>query len=102
MRRRSLAAIACAALLALLDLSGCAHGKHANEFAPEPPRLPPEPPSADSVTVGLWHFDERSGPRVQDAGPFRMTGVAGPAFRWGAPAVLALVQSLSLALLVGH
>lgn len=78
MRRRSLAAIACAALLALLDLSGCAHGKHANEFAPEPPRLPPEPPSADSVTVGLWHFDERSGPRVQDAGPFRMTGVAGP------------------------
>jgi len=46
-RRRSLAAIACAALLALLDLSGCAHGKHANEFAPEPPRLPPEPPSAD-------------------------------------------------------
>lgn len=76
MSRRAWRLLACAALLAL---SACAkHGKAAHEFAPEPPRLPPEPPVADSVTVGLWHFDERSGPRVQDAGPFRLTGVAGP------------------------
>ena len=65
---------------ALLVLAGCAHhgASSKNGFAPEPPRLPAEQPLADSVTVGLWHFDDRSGPRAQDAGPFRMTGVAGP------------------------
>lgn len=65
---------------ALLVLAGCAHhdASTKNGFAPEPPPLPAEQPLADSVTVGLWHFDDRSGPRVQDAGPFRMTGVAGP------------------------
>jgi hypothetical protein len=31
--------------------------------------------------VGLWHFDDRSGPRVQDSGPFRLNGVAGPEAR---------------------
>jgi hypothetical protein len=61
----------------LLALAGCAHhGVHGS--APKPPRLPPEPPVADSVTVGLWRFDERSGPRVQDSSPFRLTGMAGP------------------------
>jgi concanavalin A-like lectin/glucanase superfamily protein len=75
-RRRFGSLFACAVLLAL---SACAkHGKSAHEFAPEPPPLAPEPPIVDSVTVGLWHFDERTGPRVQDSGPFRMTGVAGP------------------------
>jgi len=76
-RRHSLLSVACAALLAL---AGCAHhgATSKNGFAAEPPRLPPEPPVADSVTVGLWRFDERSGPRVADAGPFRLTGVAGP------------------------
>jgi hypothetical protein len=38
----------------------------------------PESSQADSVTLGLWHFDERSGPRVHDSGPFRLNGVAGP------------------------
>jgi hypothetical protein len=75
-RRRLLA---CAALLALASCSK--HGKSAHEFAPEPPPLAPEPPLVDSVTVGLWHFDERSGPRVQDSGPFRMNGVGGPEAR---------------------
>jgi hypothetical protein len=77
MTRRGLAVLACAALLAL---AGCAHkgATSKNEFAPEPPREGPQPPSADSVTVGLWHFDERSGPRVSDASPFRLTGIAGP------------------------
>ena len=37
-----------------------------------------QPSPADSVTVGLWHFDERSGPRVHDAGRNRLNGVAGP------------------------
>ena len=65
---------------ALLVLAGCAHHGASSKsgFAPEPPRLPAEQPLADSITVGLWHFDDRSGPRVQDSGPFRMTGVAGP------------------------
>ena len=82
MRHRGWPGFACAALLLLLALTACAHhGKSTHEFAAEPPPLAPEPPSADSITVGLWHFDERSGPRVQDAGPFRMTGVAGPEAR---------------------
>ena len=74
MRRR--VGLACALLLVL----GCAHHGASSKdgFAPEPPRLPAEQPLADSVTVGLWHFDDRSGPRVLDSGPFRMTGVAGP------------------------
>ena len=79
MSRRLSRLFAWSLLPALLALSACAkHGKSAHEFAAEPPRLPPEQPSPDSVTVGLWHFDERSGPRAQDSGPFRLTGVAGP------------------------
>jgi len=76
-KRHSLSSLACAALL---TLAGCAHhgATSKNGFAAEPPGQQPEAPSADSVTVGLWHFDERGGPRVQDAGPFRLTGVAGP------------------------
>jgi len=65
---------------ASLALGGCAHhdASSTKGFAPEPPRLPAEQTTVDSVTVGLWHFDERSGPRVQDSGPFRLNGVAGP------------------------
>jgi hypothetical protein len=64
---------------ALLGLSACAHHRQSGDgSAPEPPQQSAQPPNADSVTVGLWHFDERSGARVQDAGPFRMNGVAGP------------------------
>jgi len=75
--RRWLVPLACALLW---SLGGCAHhdAGSTSGFAPEPPRLPPEQPVADSITVGLWHFDERSGPRVQDSGPFRLNGVAGP------------------------
>ena len=77
MRRRGLVVTACAALLAL---AGCAHKSATSktEFAAEPPPDAPQQPSADSVTVGLWHFDERTGPRVADASPFRLTGIAGP------------------------
>jgi len=59
-------------------LAPIACGGGVNAFAAEPQRQPPEPSSADSVTLGLWHFDERSGPRVHDSGPLRMNGVAGP------------------------
>ena len=72
MRRRGWLALAPAALLASLALTACAG------YAAEPPRPGPGPSSADSVTVGLWHFDERSGPQVHDAGRFRLHGVAGP------------------------
>ena len=72
MRRRGWVALARATLLASLALSACAG------YAAEPPRPGPGPSSADSVTVGLWHFDERSGPRVHDAGRSRLHGVAGP------------------------
>jgi hypothetical protein len=71
-RRHGWVALARAALPASLALTACAG------YAAEPPRPGPGPSSADSVTVGLWHFDERSGPGVHDAGRFRLHGVAGP------------------------
>ena len=46
--------------------------------AAKPPRIPASAPVADSVTVGLWHFDERGGTRCADASPFRNYGIAGP------------------------
>jgi hypothetical protein len=74
--RRALVTLACATLIAL---AGCAHHNATTKNgAADSSRPLPEPPVADSVTVGLWHFDERSGPRVYDASPFRLTGVAGP------------------------
>lgn len=69
--RRWAVAIAALALLA----HGCAkHGPHA-----ELPRVfVVRPPVSDSVTVGLWHLDERIGTRVSDSSPFRLDGTAGP------------------------
>ena len=59
-------------------LSSCA--KHAADEprVAEPPPAPAIPPAADSVTVGLWRFDERGGTDVADASPFRLSGTAGP------------------------
>ena len=62
--------LVCAAVLAL---TACGGGEVA--FAAPPA---PGPSTADSVTIGLWHFDERSGPRAHDSGPSRLNGVAGP------------------------
>ncbi|HEY6196501.1 MAG TPA: LamG-like jellyroll fold domain-containing protein [Candidatus Eisenbacteria bacterium] len=45
------------------------------------PAMAAAPPAADSVTVGLWHFDERGGTHADDASPFRLTGTAGPETR---------------------
>ena len=36
------------------------------------------PPAADSATIALWPLDENGGPLVNDAGPFRLRGTAGP------------------------
>ncbi len=62
------------ALAALVGL-GCARA----------PGGPPDPrraaPAADSVTVALWRFDEVSGPRCADAGPFRLDATAGAGTR---------------------
>ena len=68
-------------LLAALA-AGCGR---AGREAPKPPAAPRPapvapamPPRADSVTVGLWRFDERTGLALADASPFRLTGFAGP------------------------
>ena len=74
--RRSLLRLACVGTLALGACAKRGAGT-AHEFAPEPPRLPQVQPTADSVTVGLWHFDERGGNKVTDASPFRVGGLVG-------------------------
>ncbi len=86
------------AVLVLLAavLGACAkHGPHELRV----PALPPSAPTADSVTVGLWHFDERGGTRAADASPFDLAGTAGPDTRMefgrfkGARAFTATAQS---------
>ena len=62
-------------LLLAASLGACAkHGPHEVRA----PALAPTPPAADSVTVGLWRFDERAGIHAADASPFRLTGTVGP------------------------
>ncbi len=68
-----LAGLACLALGA-----SCAKRGAREPRAAEPPPSPAMPPESDSVTVGLWRFDERGGTDVSDASPFRLTGTAGP------------------------
>ena len=69
---------------AVLALSGCAHGARTGAGASEETtaakparRGAPAPPAADSVTVGLWRFEENGGAHVADSGPFRLDAVAG-------------------------
>lgn len=64
-----LLAVCAAAWLA----ASCAHAPRAARG----PSQPAPPPLADSVTCGLWRFDEAGGPRVIDSGPFRLNGTAG-------------------------
>jgi hypothetical protein len=66
------------ALLTVLLLGACAHH---DGRPPAVPRISPVAPASDSVTVGLWHFDERAGTLVSDSSPFRLTGTAGPDVR---------------------
>lgn len=61
--------------LLALAIAACAHhGPHMVQA----PRPAAAPPLADSVTVGLWRFDERAGTRASDASPFQLTGTFGP------------------------
>jgi len=54
-------------------LIGCAHAPDSG--TPSTTGAPP----ADSVTIALWRLDEQAGTRVADAGPLRLTGIAGRA-----------------------
>ncbi len=77
--KRALAPVAIA-----LMLGACAkHGPSVAD-APKAPKSPARiatPPDADSITVGLWRFDERGGNHMTDASPFRLYGTAGPETR---------------------
>ncbi len=66
-----------ALLAAALSFALLAPPAAAGSKKPRAPRLPPAPPVADSVTVGLWSMDENGGPLVSDSGPFRLRGTAG-------------------------
>jgi Concanavalin A-like lectin/glucanases superfamily len=77
------------ARLAALTLSfaliaGCGHEPPHTTAAPAHgahPRTVAMPSVADSITVGLWRFDERGGTHATDASPFRLYGTAGPDVR---------------------
>lgn len=66
------------ALLLLAALASSAIAKEKKSRAPKAPRVPAIAPVADSVTVGLWRFDETLGLQAADSGPFRLAGIAGP------------------------
>lgn len=61
-------ALAALATVAALALAACAH---------LPRGSPRGPLEADSLTVGLWHMDEATGPDVMDSGPVHLHGTAG-------------------------
>ena len=79
-RRRGTEGFAISFLLLAL-LGGCTSRGPREVRSPSTTPSPAVPPSPDSVTVGLWHFDERGGNGVSDASPFRLTGTAGPEAR---------------------
>jgi hypothetical protein len=67
------ARIAAALVLAAACLAATAHAAR----KPRKPKVVPQAPVVDSVTVALWHFDENGGTRAADAGTFRLDGIAG-------------------------
>ncbi len=67
---------ALALALVLLALAGCA-GTAGTPRTARAPAVPSASPTADSVTIALWSFDESGGTRVTDSGPFRLDGTAG-------------------------
>lgn len=64
-------AVVCAALLCGCMYSASGGGSRGSTPAP----------AADSVTVLLWHLDEKAGTHVGDSGPFKLDGVAGVSAR---------------------
>jgi hypothetical protein len=66
-------ALSTVAAACLLTSAGCMHA------SPPPLAGSSTAPSADSITVALWHLDERAGTRVIDSGPSRLEGTAGRA-----------------------
>lgn len=77
---RALAPLVALVLAALLGMMLGACAKRGPQSV-RPPRIPAAPPVADSVTVGLWHLDERGGTHCTDSSPFRNYGTAGPETR---------------------
>ena len=63
------------AFVLMLTLASCAGKKGAQP--PAPPAGPVAAPAADSVTIGLWRFDENGGTRCADSGPYRLHAIAG-------------------------
>ena len=75
--RRGVAVVLAGLAVAVLLASCGSRGKSEPRQAVPPP-APAVPPEADSVTVGLWRFDERGGNGLSDSSPFRLIGTAGP------------------------
>lgn len=76
--RPATAALALILFAALVVFAPAALAKPKKPKAPKAPRVPAVAPVADSVTVGLWRFDETLGLQAADSGPFRLAGTAGP------------------------
>lgn len=67
------------AAIALAAAAGCAGTRSGGDARPlpRPVRAEPAPPATDSVTTALWRLDESAGQRCDDAGPYRLDGIAG-------------------------
>lgn len=65
-----------AAIVGVCGLGACA-GSGAGVKRARTPALPMIAPVADSITSGLWRFDESAGQVSPDAGPFRLHGAVG-------------------------
>lgn len=63
---------AAAVLAALVLACGCAHRGGPGSNGPAS-----QAPAPDSITVGLWRFNETAGARTADSGPFRLDGTSG-------------------------
>ncbi len=65
--------VAAGLLLFGLLVAGCAHRGGTSSTGGNKS----ESPEPDSVTVGLWRFNETAGARNADSGPFRLDGTSG-------------------------
>jgi hypothetical protein len=72
-RTRRSSSCAAALLAVCVMAAGCAHRGGTSGSREDPSQAP----AADSITVGLWRFNETAGARNGDSGPFRLDGTAG-------------------------